>query len=223
MGWIDDVYANEIIYSSQYGNAIRDRTVHQFANKAERNAVAAAAITNGMVCYTATEQTWWLRAGGVWVALAHPPQSFTPHLWQIVNADWVACTVNNILTARVTRALWRIDVALAVSFQSVLAEAGPIAFALPYTIERAGQAPTPVGTGQLTDDTRGHTAGGLAFYAGPITGYPACQITDFATGNTATVSTSTGSLMAQVSYFTDSTADGPLAVTQTEAEAADAP
>lgn len=64
MGWVADVEPNTTISSSQYGNAIRDRVVHQFANVAERNAQAIP--VDGMFCYTAAERTVWcyVAAGG---------------------------------------------------------------------------------------------------------------------------------------------------------------
>lgn len=91
MPWINDVVPNEAISSSQYGNAIRDKVIHQFDSVAQRNAQAVP--QRGMHCWCIAEATEYRHDGTGWVILDEPWQTQTNPKLQGANAtangpDW---------------------------------------------------------------------------------------------------------------------------------------
>jgi hypothetical protein len=79
MGWIDDVITRTTI-RSVWGNAIRDRVVHQFASKAERDASNVHPV-EGMCCQLADSGFMYVRRQGAWWVLAMPWAPFNPKAW----------------------------------------------------------------------------------------------------------------------------------------------
>ena len=71
IGWIPDVYPEEQISSSQWGNLIRDRVHHVFANAGERY---AATPKDGMICVQEDNSTFYRYQTGNngWVVMETP-------------------------------------------------------------------------------------------------------------------------------------------------------
>jgi hypothetical protein len=69
--------APQTTIASSWGNAIRDQTVWQFASAAERNAVAASVLHDGVLAYTTADQTlaMWIGANNAWRVLREPWQN----------------------------------------------------------------------------------------------------------------------------------------------------
>jgi hypothetical protein len=65
--------------ASAWGNDIRNKVTHVFANKAERNAQAVP--QNGMRCVTLDTQIEYIRLGGAWHVEEMPWRNFTPLGW----------------------------------------------------------------------------------------------------------------------------------------------
>ncbi len=87
MPWIPDVTTNQTIYSTQWGNLIRDRVHHLFATVAEMKTTAAP--VPGMVAYvtgTASEYRW---DGTGWAIIDEPWQDHTATMRIVAgNAAW---------------------------------------------------------------------------------------------------------------------------------------
>ena len=73
MPWIPDVYTNLTIYSTQWGNLIRDRVHHVFATVAEMKATAVPIV--GMVAYCVDTKTEYRWDGTGWLILNEPWQA----------------------------------------------------------------------------------------------------------------------------------------------------
>jgi len=78
VGWIDDVVSHTTI-RSVWGNQVRDRVVHVFASKAERDAQAHP--QDGMLCHTSDTHITYVRVSGQWWVLAMPWRAYTPKSW----------------------------------------------------------------------------------------------------------------------------------------------
>ena len=79
-GWVSDVAPKMVISSSQYGNPIRDRVVHQFASAAERDATARP--VSGMMAWCELEKTLY-----IWQASAQ--ESGAADTWQVFETAWM--------------------------------------------------------------------------------------------------------------------------------------
>lgn len=85
-GWVQDVAPKHVISSSQFGNPIRDRVIHQFNSVAERDATARPVV--GMMCYCLTEATYYAYLyPKPWYNVGAPPLG---PLWCIWDTGWVA-------------------------------------------------------------------------------------------------------------------------------------
>src|SRR5262249_26202166 len=102
-GWINDVFPKEVLSSSQFGNLIRDRVVHQFNSVAERDATAIPKL--GMMCYCVAEKTLYIfEAPVLWWNIGAPaiaPQwcvfdtgwvTWSPQVWSGPTTTWSATT-----------------------------------------------------------------------------------------------------------------------------------
>lgn len=84
-GWVADVAPKMVISSSQYGNPIRDRVVHQFSSVAERDATATPKV--GMLCYCYTERTLYLYQ---WTSeWWNPGTPLVSPQWVVYDTGWV--------------------------------------------------------------------------------------------------------------------------------------
>lgn len=212
MAWIDDVLPQTTI-RSVWGNGVRDRTVHQFASKAERDAVASSKLVDGMACYTAAEQILWLRRGGAWWPLAIPPRNVACRMWfySAMSLAWLPVTLTDIRVCTVER---RTDW---VHFQCWAAgnwnaSGAALALGLPYPPLDTGGVPVVIGSGQIMDGAAARDRGGAAYLAG-IVGTPpfwALSVTDMQTGLQAQASQGLGGMSVDVSYRTSQADDVAL-------------
>lgn len=79
MAWIDDVVTHTTI-RSVWGNGVRDRTVHQFASIAERDAAPASSRQDGSLCATAADKRLWRYRVDLarWIIVDEPWQPYSP-------------------------------------------------------------------------------------------------------------------------------------------------
>jgi hypothetical protein len=96
--WIDDVVTHTTI-TSVWGNKIRNRVVHQFTTKAERDGAGVVPV-EGMVCHVADVNIVYVRTDGAWWVLAMPWRSYTASVWTIYSSTLTAAQVLQTFHAR---------------------------------------------------------------------------------------------------------------------------
>jgi len=207
MAWIADVVPQTTI-RSVWGNGIRDRTIHQFASKAERDAVAANVLVDGMQCWTAAEQTLWARRGGQWWPMWAPYRTFGPHVWSspVGGSTWFPAVGQTVIEYQYQRVGDVVNVNASVDFQSGTIGTAYVAISLPYD-PFPNVAPKALGNGELVDNVAGVVRSAGFIYPGPIpysgVNYPVASVDS----QVVTQPNPNGRLLFGISYRTNDLRD----------------
>ncbi len=102
MPWLADVAPYDTI-QSLWGNTVRDRIVHPFASRAERNAQAAP--KQGTMCWCQDVATLYVWHNSAWVVVQMPWRNYTAKAWA-VDPNNVASRLPLNVTGQV-KASWR--------------------------------------------------------------------------------------------------------------------
>lgn len=197
MTWIDDVVTHTTI-RSVWGNTIRDRVVHQFASKAERDAATVVPV-EGMMCQLADSGFVYVRRQNAWWVLAMPAAPYTPAAW----GSPANTAVSPLAVPSGSGTWWQAmgiahcRAAYQVDMGGLVAVPAWIFVNTPVTVAAAG----PTGPVRITVNATGNAFGGWSTWYDNNTGGAQgsrCLVGSLVGGSTAVINVPSGSPLISV-------------------------